>query len=78
MVQNQIFTQLTEMQKKVYLVTQTENKNRQWRQKTRQTGVKRNERNIPLSEGFEICFCLIVSEREKIRRRESTDRDSEK
>lgn len=42
------------------------------------TGVKRNERNIPLSEGFEICFCLIVSEREKRRRRESTDRDSEK
>lgn len=33
--------------------------------KDRQTGVKRNERNIPLSEGFEICFCLIVSEREE-------------
>lgn len=46
--------------------------------KDRQTGVKRNERNIPLSEGFEICFCLIESEREKRRRRESTDRDSEK
>lgn len=39
---------------------------------------RRNERNIPLSEGFEICFCLIVSEREKRRRRESTDKDSEK
>lgn len=34
--------------------------------------------NIPLSEGFELCFCLIVSEREKRRRRKSTSRDSEK
>ena len=25
---------------------------------------KRSERNIPRSEGFEICFCLKVSERE--------------
>lgn len=36
--------------------------------KTQQSGVKGNERNIPLSEGFEICFCLIVSEREKEKR----------
>lgn len=35
---------------------------------TKQSAVKRNERNIPLSEGFEICFCLIVSEREKEKR----------
>jgi len=35
------------------------------------------KRNIPLSEGFEICFCLIVSEREKRREGESTDRGSE-
>lgn len=31
---------------------------------TQRTAARRNERNIPLSEGFEICFCLIVSERE--------------
>lgn len=47
---------------------------------TQRTGVRRNERNIPLSEGFEICFCLIVSEREIRGRgeREGTDRGSEK
>lgn len=32
--------------------------------KDKAEGKIRNERNIPLSEGFEICFCLIVSERE--------------
>lgn len=55
-----------------------ENNNRQQRQRTRQTRWKGMKGNIPRSEGFEICFCLIVSEREKRRRRESTDRDSEK
>lgn len=47
---------------------------------TQRTVVRRNERNIPLSEGFEICFCLIVSEREIRGRgeREGTDRGSEK
>lgn len=44
---------------------------------------KRSERNIPRSEGFEICFCLKVSEREnrtkkeKKKGRESTDRGTQ-
>lgn len=45
---------------------------------------KRSERNIPRSEGFEICFCLKVSERENREQKkkerekgESTDRGTQ-
>lgn len=66
-------------QQRIYSVARRRKQNsRQQRQRARQAGRRGTKGNIPRSEGFEICFCLIVSEREKSRRRESTDRGSEK
>lgn len=52
----------------IYCLMQVEKTNQAVETKDKAEWSIRNERNIPLSEGFEICFCLIVSEREKEKR----------
>lgn len=74
-MQNITVTVWSELHTEIYWLTQTENKNRQWRQKTRQTGVKKEwEKYTSFRRFWNMLLFDSVWKREEKEKREHRQR----
>lgn len=74
-MENITVTEWSELHTEIYWLTQTENKNRQWRQKTRQTGVKKEwEKYTSFRRFWNMLLFDSVWKREEKEKREHRQR----